>query len=136
MIEVVCVMIGWMVDFDMLCFMVWFEWYDIGDKMIFGEIGLFDGDGFFDILLKWLGIVCFIVGKLWCEFVFDMLELDVFDVVVEWFCVSGYDICVVFVVLWLIDVFWDLCNCGVFVKLLVEFVVGLVWLFDVVYGDL
>ncbi|PXW27417.1 Uncharacterized conserved protein, DUF1800 family [Paraburkholderia caballeronis] len=125
---------GWSVDPDTWRFVSKPGLHDDGDKVVLGQRGAFDCDQMLDVLLAQPQTARFIVMKLWGEFVSGAPDDAQIDAIATRFRTSGYDIRVALRALLLSPTFWDERNRGVLVSSPVEFVVGTLRRFDVVYG--
>jgi uncharacterized protein (DUF1800 family) len=126
---------GWSVERDDFSFKFRPAFHDDGNKTLLGRGGNFDGDAALDILLEQPAAACFIVGKLWKEFVSPVPDNAQVERIAQRFRSSGYDIATAVKELLLTDAFWLEANRGSLVKSPVDLVVGTVRQFDFSYTD-
>ncbi|MEM5311385.1 DUF1800 domain-containing protein [Paraburkholderia sp. JHI869] len=126
---------GWSLDPDTQAFVWRANLHDDAEKTVLGRSGAFDGDQVLDILLAQPQTARYVSARLWREFISGTPDDAQLAGVADRFRASGYEVGAALHALLLTPAFWDAGNRGVLVSSPVEFIVGTMRRFDVVYGD-
>ncbi len=115
---------GWSVDRDTGAYRYRPALHDNGVKTVFGRSGNLDGDAVLDLILERPETACFIVAKLWREFVSPEPDPREVERIAQVLREHDYDLQPALRALFLSPAFWAEDNRGTLVKSPVELVVG------------